>query len=284
MSSSDDPIEVGDLSFLVSYFGISKSDRFTRELEEVRDRGHYVMLDSGAFSAWTQGKPVSLDGYIEYLLENGDRWDQTVALDVIGDFDATIDNWEIMKSAGLDPAPVWGYGAPVEHLDEFVQSGAELICLGGMAKRSHSERMHMSQFAMNRHPDQRFHGLGIGDRRVSQLPWASVDSISPISCMMFPGRWPVWDPTRQWPMHLPNSKIMNSERLRPFLAHHDFKEDYSWSDGRLMAMADAWGRAGKVLRRRGCKLICGSSSHDLIVLANAIENVRPFHPHERNDK
>ena len=42
------------------------------------------MLDSGAYSAWSKGKRISLEDYVEFILTRGtDTWTTIVNLDVI---------------------------------------------------------------------------------------------------------------------------------------------------------------------------------------------------------
>jgi len=43
-----------------------------------------TMLDSGAYSAWSKGKRISLEDYVEFILTRGtDTWTTIVNLDVI---------------------------------------------------------------------------------------------------------------------------------------------------------------------------------------------------------
>lgn len=45
-----------------------------------------IMLDSGAYSAFTQGRSVNLFDYMKYIEENADYISRYISLDVIGDF------------------------------------------------------------------------------------------------------------------------------------------------------------------------------------------------------
>lgn len=79
-----------------------------------RFRPARLMLDSGAYSAWSVGKSIDMDA----LLKEGahPRYTDTVALDVIGDPEASVKNAFKMKAAGSKAFPVFHYGDPWEHL------------------------------------------------------------------------------------------------------------------------------------------------------------------------
>jgi len=85
-----------------------------------------LMLDSGAFSAWSLGRPVDLDKYIEFCVKNKQFIKHIINLDHINPENpeeaAAIGraNFLKMKNAGLDPIPVF-------HAKESM-SWMELMC------------------------------------------------------------------------------------------------------------------------------------------------------------
>lgn len=90
-----------------------------------------ILLDSGAWSAFTKGKHVNLLDYIEYIRENRDYITRYITLDVIGNPYMTMAIWDFMNTVGLFPVPVIHYGDDLELLKYYLAEGANLVALGG---------------------------------------------------------------------------------------------------------------------------------------------------------
>ena len=108
---------------------------FARSSYEVflEHKGQYrLIVDSGAFTAWTKGKPIMLDDYCRFLdsIEKLSTF-KAVQLDVIHDHEASWRNYLIMKERGFDVMPVFTRGATKENLDAMYQH-ADYIMLGGV--------------------------------------------------------------------------------------------------------------------------------------------------------
>ena len=69
-----------------------------------------IMLDSGAYSAFTKGQSVNLIDYMKYIERNAEYITRYIALDVIGDLFTTKAYYEIMRNKGFDPIPVYHHG------------------------------------------------------------------------------------------------------------------------------------------------------------------------------
>ena len=69
-----------------------------------------LFLDSGAFSAMTQGVKIDIYEYIDFIKEHEDVLEVYANLDVIGSAEGTWKNQMIMEEAGLKPLPVFHYG------------------------------------------------------------------------------------------------------------------------------------------------------------------------------
>lgn len=69
------------------------------------------MLDSGAYTAYREGKLVDMNELIQYARdgEHHIRWDEKVGLDVVGYAEQTHHNCWIMRDAGVDVIPVFHY-------------------------------------------------------------------------------------------------------------------------------------------------------------------------------
>lgn len=101
-----------------------------RDLEDCLRIGQSVMLDNGAFSAFTKGKPMDFDGYYTWVEDHLQHPHWAVVPDVI---DGTVEQqreliarWPFPKELS---APVWHLALPIHWLLELAGSWPR-ICLG----------------------------------------------------------------------------------------------------------------------------------------------------------
>jgi hypothetical protein len=119
-------------------------------------RGEFrLLVDSGAFTAFTTGREILLDDYCRFLDSISDlRPFHAIQLDVIGDATGTLANYRTMRARGYDVLPVFTRGSPLEILDELYQE-TDYALLGGVARgegniayikwvveRNHGRRLH----------------------------------------------------------------------------------------------------------------------------------------------
>jgi hypothetical protein len=143
-----------------------------------------VFLDSGAFTAMTQGKDINLDEYIAFIKEHADKVTVYAALDVIGDWRATLKNLDYMVKHDVVPLPTYHYGEPLEVLAQFLEF--PYIAIGGAAHlRNRGLIMRWLNYAWAHITDKdgnvptKVHGFGITSFEVMMgYPWESVDSTS----------------------------------------------------------------------------------------------------------
>lgn len=93
-----------------------------------------LIIDSGAFTAWNTGKPVSFEGYCQFLKSIPREWNfRAVQMDVYGDAEASYENLKRMQDLGFnDVMPVFTRGETVERLEEFYTM-TDYIMFGGIA-------------------------------------------------------------------------------------------------------------------------------------------------------
>jgi hypothetical protein len=145
-----------------------------------------LFLDSGAFSAWSQGKNIDIQEYISFIKENETVIDIYANLDVIGDAQATWNNQMIMEKAGLHPIPCYHYGEDEKWLKRLLNKNYEYIALGGMVPITTQALIHwldnlFSKYLTNENgiPNVKIHGFGLTSLRLMlRYPWYSVDSTS----------------------------------------------------------------------------------------------------------
>jgi len=92
-----------------------------------------LILDSGAFSAFTMNVKIDIQKYAKTVLENKQYITKCANLDVIGNAEATYENWLYLKEKGCDPLPVIHYGADKKWFDIYLkQHKVKYLALGGL--------------------------------------------------------------------------------------------------------------------------------------------------------
>lgn len=140
--------------------------------------GVKTMLDSGAFSAWKSGTPVSYDDFILEAVEG--QWDEVAALDVIGDAIGSSEAAWDMKSYRESILPTFHYGEPWEYLSKYKEHFGNRVALGGIATGlGMTQKMKWLGQCFARAYPCKFHGFGIGSKDVLiEYPFASADTAS----------------------------------------------------------------------------------------------------------
>jgi hypothetical protein len=101
------------------------------------DHNSKVIIDSGAFTAFTAGKPINPKDYVTWALDFQSRWKPKLKelyfmnLDVIGDQEASWKNQSLIESLGLEVLPIITYGADSKHLIKAI-THYPYIALGGL--------------------------------------------------------------------------------------------------------------------------------------------------------
>lgn len=151
-----------------------------------------IFVDSGGFSAFTQGVVVNLREYAGWIRRNKSAFAHYANLDAIGDARATLANQLRMEQMGLRPLPITHYGTDPSELAVYAAHGYSYQCLGGMVP--HLRDVAATLASGERHPlldwlDRCFevaaeHGVGLHGFGATTWPlvckygWRSVDSSS----------------------------------------------------------------------------------------------------------
>ena len=157
-----------------------------------------LMLDSGAYSAFTLGKVIDIEDYIAFIKKNEQYLDTYINLDVIPGAPgriATVEethaaakasyaNQQYMKKQGLAPIPVFHSGEEWKWLRRYIADGEPYIALSlSVADRSFAKGHNWLDQAFTLLTDRegrairKVHGLGLSTVRVMRrYPWASVDA------------------------------------------------------------------------------------------------------------
>ncbi len=125
-----DYASVGVKNFLVSYY-YEKSGRIIDKIRKLVPDAN-IMLDSGAFTAFTKKDAIDLDKYITYIKEHRSEFQHVVALDVIKDAENTKINYDYMLKQGIkDAIPTWHAGSDFSYLDYYTKK-TNYIAIGGV--------------------------------------------------------------------------------------------------------------------------------------------------------
>jgi len=170
------------LNVLESYWAL----KTRRELKIEKPFVKRFFLDSGAFSAWSQGATIDLDRYIGFIKKFEDKIDVYANLDNIINVNETEENQKKIEDAGLNPLPVFHYGEPFEILDKLLNK-YNYVALGGMVPiptikldpwlTSCFERICNEDGTAGK----KIHGFGLTTiSLMRKYPFYSVDSVSPV--------------------------------------------------------------------------------------------------------
>ena len=173
--------EVKPPNILVSYWYFK-----TKPLGEFCSQIGYtpnILLDSGAYSAFTKNKTVNLLDYMKFITDNSETISDYISLDVINDSDLTVAFYNIMRMKGYNPIPVYHYGEDECVLKHYLSSGATRIALGGTVPiRNKAVVAKWCSDLHSRYPDVEFHLLGSTSKVV--LESSSVSSCDSSSWYM----------------------------------------------------------------------------------------------------
>ena len=158
-----------------------------------------VIIDSGAFTAFTTGKVIDPKDYLEWSLSFKKRWQHKMAslefmnLDVIGDPEGSEKNLIFLESNGLKVIPVITYGSSKEYINRYIQK-YDRLAFGGLVGFPKSKSRPWLDFCfsqvMNHYKKTgnlcRIHLLGQTSWwALERYPCYSSDSSSWVSCLRF---------------------------------------------------------------------------------------------------
>lgn len=183
-------------NILESYHYVSSQ----RYVDEMRQVGAQVFLDSGAFSAYSLGVEIDIKAYCDYIIRN---WDiiriedgrpMASVLDGIGDAELTWQNQQWMEKYGAPPLPCFHFGEDEKYLWHYAKN-YPYITIGGMVRKrvddvikwlDHIWRAGGPLADGSGRPRLKVHAFGITTERIMErYPWFSVDSSSWIQAASF---------------------------------------------------------------------------------------------------
>ena len=139
-----------------------------------------LFLDSGAFSAMTQGIKLNIKDYAEFVKKYEHMLEVYANMDVIGDVTATQKNQAYLESLGLKPLPTFHYKSDLKELERLCKT-YKYIALGGLVPIK-SEKLVLKAwldkcFRVIIPHKTKVHGFGVGAFWLwKSYPWYSVDA------------------------------------------------------------------------------------------------------------
>jgi|GEM_PF-2173349 len=164
-------------ALLVSYF------YYKSEFQKIQHAWTYRdwVLDSGAFSAHNSGADIKLQEYIDFCLNATIEYNnltEIYALDVIGDWRASLANTEAMWAAGVEAIPTYHYGEPEDLLRSLARDYPK-VALGGAVGLAAPTKLQWAKQCFARVWPKQLHGFGFGAEQYAMaLPFHSVDASS----------------------------------------------------------------------------------------------------------
>lgn len=172
---------------LFSYFDvINRSD----VLDAYHADGYRLMMDSGAYTVATRGLVVDREAYVRFLERMWPKLSIAAALDVIGDPDASWENY-VWMAQRLPVMPVFHVGEPLSLFEAYRSMKPDRIGVGGMAldkgrATTTLDTLHEvfeSVIDADGRPTEKLHGFAVGyGRALAGFPWASADSATAVRC------------------------------------------------------------------------------------------------------
>lgn len=163
--------KLNKINILLSYAYI-KDDL----LKIIRDNKNIIrlLIDSGAFTAFTKEKKINIDEYCDFLKENQDIIWKYFTLDEIGNEEKTLENYKYMLNKGLNPIPIFTAGQNPKDL-EFYYKYNDVVGLGGLIGLPKSKKGYLKYIINNFIRGRKVHLLGCTDE-------ATLRTFKPYMC------------------------------------------------------------------------------------------------------
>ena len=170
------------LNILIAYPYMNRGILDT--LASHRDKIRFLM-DSGAFTAFSGGKPIALDDYCGFIRDLPFKPWRYFTLDVIGDPEATRRNYRVMLERGFEPVPICTAGGDYADMDEYFKTSS-LVGIGGLVHQKPATKLCMVAQAMKAANGRPVHLLGFtGVQAIKKFKPYSADSSSWLSASRY---------------------------------------------------------------------------------------------------
>jgi len=140
------------------------------------------LLDSWAYTAFTQNKIINIDEYIDFIKKNKKFIWIYANLDVIWNWEATLKNQEYMEKKWLNPLPTYHLWSPIEYFKDMVKK-YDYIGLWWMVLYKNKPKKieqfldYCFSYILKNWYKTKIHGWGLTNiKLVKKYPFYSIDS------------------------------------------------------------------------------------------------------------
>lgn len=142
-------------------------------------------LDSGAFTAFTQGETIDIKELARFIAARRERITVASSLDAIGDAEQSYRNYRVLRDElGVDVIPVFHCREDIKWLLKYLREGVPYLALGGMVPETIDYKQRWLDDLFSRYltdsahrPIVKVHGFGLTvGWLIERYPWFSVDS------------------------------------------------------------------------------------------------------------
>lgn len=178
-----------NLAFLVSYYYLKSGGNRWNIVHYANKNKIPLMLDCGAWTAYTKKIEIPVQDYINFCLEFGHHFNTIVSLDVIGNHENTAKNYQMMRDAKIDCIPTFHFSSPYEALDRLIRQ-TDYVGLGGIAtKGGNRVSKEWARYVFATYPNIKFHGFGVTTPALLKAhSWHSVDGTTWMTAAVRYGR------------------------------------------------------------------------------------------------
>lgn len=241
---------------LLSYYFLNSENSSMKTMKcDIKNKVE-LFLDSGAFSAWSQGIKIGIEDYISFIKKHKKYINVYANLDVIGDAEATLKNQHIMEKAGLSPLPCFHINEDIKYLKLYLKK-YKYVALGGMVG-IHKKKLDawlntiFGEYICDSKgvPKTKIHGFGLTSLALLlKYPWYSVDSTSWVVTSRMGGiRIPIYKRGEYLYDRIPHKILVSS--VSPNLKTKDHFNNFSPERQKIIE---------EYLKSKGKKYIIGKS-------------------------
>lgn len=242
------------IDLLLSYAFHDRLDHF--KIKERTPEGSLLWIDSGAFTAYTTGKKITVEQYADHLEANRGSWDYAFTLDVIGDHRASMRQTEDLINRGYPVTPIFTFGTPLKEFRAMCRDYG-YIGAGGIVPLAKDRARVLKYLRTLTHVADEYgtavHALGMAGRQtvISTRVW-SADSSTVSSAPLY-GNVPIYSRKEHRLKMLQASDKAGLYKYRDDLLRYGFPLEKIMREGRwtkderpamfrasLLSVADMW--------------------------------------------
>lgn len=219
------------LRILISYHYYKNTDLHEMFSKYFTEPYPDVFVDSGGFSAYTQGAEINIKEYADWIKRYKDLITVYANLDDIKSAEKTLKNQKLLEDMGLNPIPVFHTNEDWNYLENYIDNYS-YIALGGMVPYLKFTKKIMPWIieAFKIAKDEAvYHAFGATSWIVmNSFPWYSVDSSSWGAGFRY-GRVPLFDEVQGKFKHISLGDKVSCKKHTKLIRKMGFEPEEFWN-------------------------------------------------------